>query len=66
MYNKQLELVNEAEENGTALVIRPTAPLGTSTLERDVSKLEAIYQLGYKQGLQRAQEVKEFIKEAQQ
>lgn len=61
MYNTQLEFVKQCEENGTALVIQPAAPLNVSTLEKDVSKLEAIYQLGYKQGLERADEIKAFL-----
>ena len=61
MYNTQLEFVKQCEENGTALVIQPTAPLHVSTLEKDVSKLESIYQLGYKQGLDRADEIKAFL-----
>ena len=63
MYNTQLEFVKQCEENGTALVIQPAAPLNVSTLEKDVSKLEAIYQLGYKQGLERADEIKRFLAE---
>ena len=61
MYNTQLEFVKQCEENGTALVIQPAAPLHVSTLEKDVSKLESIYQLGYKQGLDRADEIKAFL-----
>lgn len=61
MYNSQLEFVKQCEENGTALVIQPAAPLNVSTLEKDVSKLESIYQLGYKQGLYRADEIKAFL-----
>ncbi len=61
MYNKQLEFVKQCEQNGTVIVIQPTAPLNVSTLEKDVSKLEAIYQLGYKQGLDRADEIKAFL-----
>lgn len=61
MYNEQLRLVEQAENDGTAFVIRPGTPLGVTSLERDTSKLEAIYQLGYKQGLKNAQAVKEFI-----
>ena len=61
MYNAQLEFVKQCEENGTALVIQPAAPLNVSTLEKDVSKLESIYQLGYKQGLDRADEIKAFL-----
>lgn len=61
-YNDQLKYVYEMQEQGLAYVIQPNAPLGATTLEKDLSKLEAIYQLGYKQGKQHAQAVKEFIK----
>lgn len=60
-YNKQLEYVYDMQDKGIAYVIQPNAPLGASTLEKDLSKLEAIYQLGYKQGKQHASAVKEFM-----
>lgn len=62
MYNAQLKYVYEKEEQGLAYVIQPNAPLGASTLEKDLSKLEAIYQLGYQQGKRHAEKVKEFLK----
>lgn len=62
MYNAQLEYVRKAEENGDIFVIQPLVPLNATSLERDLSKLEAIYQLGYKQGLDNIEKVKEFIK----
>lgn len=61
-YNAQLDYVYAMQEQGLAYVIQPNAPLGASTLEKDLSKLEAIYQLGYKQGKQHAQAVKEYLK----
>ncbi len=61
-YNAQLEYVYSMQEQGLAYVIQPNAPLGASTLEKDLSKLEAIYQLGYKQGKQHAQAVKDYLK----
>ncbi len=61
MYNHQLEYVQKMQEQGLAYVIQPTAPLNVSTLEKDTSKLEAIYQLGYKQGLDNAEEVIKFM-----
>lgn len=61
MYNHQLEYVQKMQEQGLAYVIQPTAPLNVSTLEKDTSKLEAIYQLGYKQGLDNAEVVIKFM-----
>lgn len=62
MYNKQLEYVKEMEERGLALIIQPHAPLNCPTLEKNVEKLESIYQLGYKNGLDSVERVKEFLK----
>lgn len=62
MYNDQLKYVEEQKEKGLAYVIQPSTPLGVTSLEKDISKLEAIYQLGYSQGKEHAQRVKEFLK----
>ncbi len=61
-YSQQQTYVTQAELNGSAYVIRPAAPLHCSSLEKDTAKLEAIYRLGYRQGLQEADRVKAFIK----
>lgn len=61
IYNAQLEFVEQAEAAGSAYVIRPLAPLDCTPLEKSTAKLEAIYQLGYSQGLKAADEVKAFM-----
>lgn len=61
-YAKQLEYVYEAEKDGSAFIIQPLCDLECPTLEKSTAKLEAIYQLGYKQGLDVADRVKEYIK----
>lgn len=60
-YAQQLDYVAQAEQNGSALVIRPAAPLHCSSLEKDTAKLEAIYRLGYKQGQEATEKVKAFL-----
>lgn len=62
MYNKQLEYVYELEKQGIALIIQPHTPLDCPTLEKNVEKLESIYQLGYKNGLDAIDKVKGFLK----
>ena len=62
MYNEQLEYVKEMQEQGRAFVIQPLAPLNCPTLEKNTAKLESIYRLGYSQGEQLIDEVREFIK----
>lgn len=62
MYNHQLEYVFEQEKEGRCYVIAPAADLHCSSIEKNVTKLERIYQLGYVQGKQKADEVKAFLK----
>ena len=46
-YNEQLDYCKELEENGKAIIIRPTISMDISRFERDKNKLKAIYQNGY-------------------
>ncbi|NMA72727.1 MAG: patatin family protein [Bacteroidales bacterium] len=46
-YNQQLELVDECEEKGLIHTIRPKNSLEVNRLEKDVKKLEALYEEGY-------------------
>lgn len=61
MYNAQRRFVDEEEIKGNILVIRPPKPLNCSTVNKDQTKLEVIYQLGYQQGLKYIEKVKEYI-----
>ena len=63
MYNGQLRYIEEQEKLGNVYVIRPTKPLNCSSIERDTTKLEAIYQLGYIQGKKEVEKVKAFLEE---
>lgn len=55
-YNRQLDLVDELEEQGKILVIRPVAPVVVGRMEKDVEKLETLYEEGFRLG-------EEFVKE---
>ncbi|MDE5605027.1 MAG: patatin family protein [Eubacterium sp.] len=61
MYNEQRKFVEEEERKGNILVIRPSKPLNCTSMERDITKLETIYQLGYLQGKKSIEKVKEFL-----
>ena len=61
VYNAQREAVREAEENGTAFVIKPPRPLNCNSVEKNINKLEVIYQLGLQQGKKNIDAVKEFL-----
>ncbi len=47
MYNKQIYLVEELESKGELVVIRPERPIEVGRMERDTSKLLALYNEGY-------------------
>ena len=61
MYNEQRKFVEDEEKKGNIFVIRPAKPLHSSSMERDLTKLEAIYQLGYIQGKKNIDKIKEFL-----
>ena len=46
-YNKQIALVEELEECGDIVVIRPERPIEVGRMERDVKRLIALYDEGY-------------------
>lgn len=50
VYNKQLALVEQMEEEGKVICIRPEKPLEVDRIEKDVEKLERLYQEGYQLG----------------
>lgn len=50
VYNQALDDLTKAQADGSALVLQPATPLGLSRLERDVSKVEAVYRRGLSEG----------------
>ena len=51
-YNRQLDLVDELEEQGKILVIRPEEPIVVGRMEKDIDKLEHLYEEGFRLGEQ--------------
>lgn len=47
MYNRQLELVEELEAKGKLIVLRPQKPIEVGRMEKDTTKLLALYNEGY-------------------
>lgn len=46
-YNSTLDKLEEMEANGEISVLRPVAPIEVSRMEKDVAKLEKLYNEGY-------------------
>ena len=47
IYNRQIELVERMEQEGRAIVIRPERPIDVGRMERNIDKIEALYNEGY-------------------
>ena len=47
LYNRQLELVENLEDEGRLLAIRPKRPLEVGRLESNIDRLTALYEEGY-------------------
>ena len=50
VYNAQLDLIEHLENEGKIVCIRPIHPLEVDRIERDVTKLEDLYEEGFEQG----------------
>ncbi len=50
VYNNQLELVEQLEEEGKVIVIRPEKPIKVDRIERNAEKMQALYEEGLKIG----------------
>ena len=60
-YNNVTELINDREEKGISLVIRPPKKLKVKSAESNPKKLQKAYDLGRSEALKRLDEIKEFL-----
>lgn len=49
-YNKQLQMVEDMEREGKIVVLRPKRPMEVRRIEKDIQKLERLYEEGYQIG----------------
>ena len=63
-YNSQLAAVEKMREAGSAFVIRPSAPLEIGRLERDVQKVQHVYDQGRRDALCALDALKEWMEQA--
>lgn len=47
LYNKELEYCNRLEKEGRAVILRPTEEVQIESFEKDLEKIDRIYQFGY-------------------
>ncbi len=49
-YNRQLDMIDQLEESGQVVCIRPQRPLEVGRIEKDTAKLERLYEEGFELG----------------
>lgn len=60
MYNRQLDYVRQAEQEGRCIVIRPDAKLPIGHISHDPEEMQRVYELGRDTGLRNIDRLKEF------
>ena len=60
-YNECLKQLEQREQEGNTLVIRPSVPLGIKRTEKNPKKLQAVYELGRKDAEAMLEKVREFL-----
>ena len=60
-YNDSLRFIDEAEERGEVLALRPKKPVEVKRIDRDTEKLRALYEDGYRDCMEMADKIKDFI-----
>lgn len=63
LYNKSVELLKEWEKQGKAFVIRPSQEVKIARIEKDERKLQAVYELGLRDGQAIIPQLREYLAE---
>lgn len=61
-YNETLDFIEKEEEKGNLFVIRPSAPLKISRIEKDKEILTEVYEIGYREATKVMGDLKEFLR----
>lgn len=61
VYNSQLDLIARLEQEGKAVVVRPSRPLMVGRYEKDREKLLDIYKLGRRDALEKLSQIRETL-----
>ena len=60
-YGRELDLLDQLEAQGKVFVLRPPVPVTVSRTEKDVAKLQALYDQGRETCLARLEELKAYL-----
>lgn len=60
-YNRRIQVIDELERQGKIFVIRPQTPVTVTRTERDLNKLQALYQQGYDEAMACMEQLKAYL-----
>ena len=60
-YNETLNLINEYENDGKIIALRPSKKINMRRVEKDLNKLQAIYDIGIKDCNENLEKIKDYI-----
>ena len=58
MYNKQVEYCEKLEKEGKAVILRPSEEVQIKSFEKDLDKMERVYQYGYNLAVENLEKIK--------
>lgn len=61
LYNDQLEYCNKLEKEGRAVILRPTEEVQIESFEKDLNKIERIYQFGYDLAVENLDRIRKLV-----
>ncbi len=62
-YNRTVEYCEELEKKGKAIILRPTQDIQIDSFEKDMKKIDAIYQYGYQEAVKNMKQIKRLFHE---
>ena len=62
-YNKTLDLIRKYENDGKIIVLRPSEKIKMRRVEKNLNKLQAIYNVGVKDCKEKLPKIKKYIYE---
>ncbi len=62
LYNETIKYCEQLEKEGKAIILRPSLEKQIDSFEKDLTKIDSLYQYGYDETVKRIQDIKELMK----
>lgn len=61
LYNETLAYCEQLEQEGKAIILRPTEEVQIDSFEKDLDKIDRIYQFGYQLAMENMESIKKLL-----